>query len=96
MRLDLIENESFILELEYNEEFFVLHLPWIKPSSIQAVKDLKAKLVEMKAFANTVGYNELYTAIEPNDTSMEKLMGILKAEYLGTEDGAAVYVYRGE
>lgn len=94
-RMTFIDCEDFRLDLEYNDQFFILHMPIINVSK-GSIVHLKIKLEELQEFSDTIGYGGIYTGIDPNNKPMVKLMRMIKAEHQGDAEGMAVYKYMGE
>ena len=94
-RLNLIDNDDFSLDAEYNEKYFILHLPRFNPSK-GAVMALKDKLSDLHKMVGVTQWEHIWTGVDPKDDKMKKLMRMVNAEYQGTADGVDVYLYMGE
>lgn len=91
-RMNLWDNEDFSIDLEYTEDFFIVHLPRLEPT-VGAYKHLLVKGEEIKEFARTIGYTGIYTAIDPNDKHMPILLNKLGATFRGVSENMHVYSY---
>lgn len=94
-RISLVENEDFHLELEYNEDYFILHLPRFKPSK-GAVLHLTDKLDELEKMISVTQWNHIWAGVRPDDDKIKKLIRMVGGEYMGTADNIDVYLMRGE
>lgn len=56
---------------------------------------LMDKVQELAHLAHTIGYEGVYTAIDPNNKTMKKLMNRLNAKLVNNADGLDVYRYEG-
>ena len=94
-RLTIVESEDYTLDLEYSDEFFILHLLYFKPS-VASVRELKNKVIELKQFSKVIGYSGVYTGVDPLDTKTPKLLRMLNAEKIGNSEGIDVYQLKEE
>lgn len=94
-RIDLVENEDFLLQAEYNEQYFVLHLPRLKPSK-GAIEHLKVKVEELDEMTQAGGWDGVWAGIFPDDNKTKKLLGMLHFTFVGHAQGIDAYKYVGE
>ncbi len=94
-RFTLIEDEDMILDLEYSDQYFILHLPLFTPKK-SSVQRLRVKLEELKEFADTIGYTGVYAAIGKDDKPMHKLVRLLYFKHIGENEGLDIFAYVGE
>ncbi len=94
-RFTLVDNDDYQLDCEYNDKFFILHLPRLTPTP-GVVKSLKLKLDELAEFVDDSSWQMLFTAIEPDNKPVAKLLKIIGAQPQGVAEGLHVYSYGGE
>lgn len=94
-RMTIVDEEGLQIDLEYNDSFFILHLP-IFSATKGRLMHLRMKLEELAELATTIGYLGIYTAIDPYHLPMVKLMRLIYAEKQGSANGLDVYLYKGE
>ena len=91
-RFTMVENEDFRLDCEYNDEYFILHLPHLKPKP-GSVKHLKIKLEELSEFVDKSKWHLMFTAVDPDNKPVKKILNMVGAKYHGTAEGLDVYYY---
>lgn len=91
--MTVYESETAILDLEYNEQFFIVHVPFLEVS-VQEVKTLKAKIDEIAEFAETVGYSGVHAGVPNTDSKAHKLARLLGGHYIGEAEETSVYEYK--
>jgi len=87
----MYESDSLQIDAEYNEFFFILHLPSVEKLTKSIYLAGLQKLEEIKDFAKTIGYMSVYAAVYDGDMLTSKLIGRLGMEYKGSSDGFHVY-----
>lgn len=90
-RMTMYEKDGLVIDAEYNEFYFVLHLPLVGKITKSLYQDGKAKFQEIKDFAETIGYMSVYAAVYSTDKVTEKLVQKLGMEYKGTAEGFHIY-----
>lgn len=93
-RIVLVDKEDIQLDLEYNKDFAVLHLPRLKLTK-GTLADFECTVEDIWKFMCTVGYENIWTAIPPSDKTMAKLLSRIGAEKQGHAQGLDVYEYKG-
>ena len=91
--LSWIKGSCFDIRLEYNKDFMILHLPYIERMTKEVYIEMTFLLEDWWAFFKTVGYTGIHAAIDPNDVKTAKLVKMLKFDYVGTSNGADVYLF---
>lgn len=92
----LFENENYGVRLEYNENFAIVHLPYSNKMTKEVFMDMRVKLEEWSTFLNTIGYNNIWAAVDPKNTKIVKLIRMLGFTFRGHSDGMSVYTYGGK
>jgi hypothetical protein len=90
-RMTIYECDDFVVDLEYNETFAIIHLPTVQKFTKDTYILMQVRMQEFFEFVTTIGYQNLFVAL--NDKITEKLAKKLGFAYLGTQDGLNVYVY---
>lgn len=90
-RLRIIETDNASADLEYNENFVIVHLPRVDKFKKSDLGRFKEYLEGLNTFVTTVGYKELYAATDHAPTM--KLAVKLGFEYIGEQDNLKVYKY---
>ena len=93
-RITLVDKGDMVLDLEYNKDFAILHLPVMKMNKTN-YQDFMISVEQLWEFMETVGYSAIHTAIDPNDKVTAKLLDRLGATMLGSDKGLDVYEYKG-
>ena len=93
-RITLVDKEDLVLDLEYNEDFAILHLPVMRMSR-NTYTDFLDTVPQLYTFLTTAGYSAVFTGVKPEDTVVAKLLDRLGARKLGHADGVDVYQYTG-
>jgi hypothetical protein len=93
-RIRLFNRQNFGIDVEYNKEVIVIHLPWITKFSVSTFKEMKQDLKEFSHFFNTVGYSKLYAAVDTNDIKIKTLLK--KLGFTRTAISGDVDVYEKE
>ena len=93
-RFTLIDKEQYEVDLEYNEEFFILHLPRVDKLTKGVYEELKKTSDEILKFAYVAGYDAIYLGIPEEKTSTKKLAERLGFSRMGSAQGMDVYIRR--
>lgn len=81
------------VELEYSDKFIAIHLPRVEKFSKTLYATMQEYAEELDDFVKTVGFQNLYAAIKPEDELTIKLAERLGFNFLAQNDGLNVYVY---
>lgn len=95
-RLKGIKGSNFSVDLEYNREFLILHLPHLDRFEKTTINEMKSLLKDWWPFFNTVGYSAIYAAIPPDNKVVNKLVTRLGFKFVTTAGEYLVYTYKGE
>jgi hypothetical protein len=93
-RITLIDKEDLVLDLEYNEQYAILHLPVMRMSR-DTYTDFLDTVPQLHTFLTMVGYSAVWAGVRPEDTMIAKLLGRLGATKIGNAEGLDVYEYKG-
>lgn len=88
-----IETKDYTIRLEYNEDYVILHLPYVEKMTKNVFLDMKFRLEDWYAFFTTAGYLGVFAAVDPNDQKIRKLLNMLKFKKKGHADNMDVYFY---
>lgn len=94
-RITIYDKDDMVIDLEYTDMYAILHLPVLRITR-HTYEDFLTTVPKLHSFLTTVGYEAVWTAINPEDTTIVKLLDRLGAKKLGTADGLDVYEYTGE
>lgn len=98
-RFRLVEKEDYGVDLEYNEEFAIIHFPYVSKFNKGILLDMSSTLEGIKKFLEEMGYWHLWVAVRLKDNSTAKLAKRFGFKYVGVdkETGAyEIYVLEGE
>lgn len=56
--------------------------------------EMQYMLEDWWAFISTMGYKAIFAAVDPNDQRINKLLTMLKFEYVGSSEGMSVYQFK--
>ena len=94
-RFAFVVKDNYEVDLEYNEDFAIIHLPFIKKLTKEVYLDMRNQMDKIVEFLNNVGYEHVWVAYRPEDTLIAKLADRMGFVYKGTADSLAVYLYEG-
>ena len=95
-RLRLIDKEEYAVDLEYTDQYAIVHFPFIQKFTRNTLLDMSHTLEGLVSFVEAVGYEGLWAAVDPEDTFISKLATKLNFAKIGHSDGWDVYEYVGE
>lgn len=90
-RFNLVNVEDYEVDLEYTDQYAILHLPRVSKFTKGTYLDMVERLQQVATFIKTSGYFGMWVAIKPEDTTIGRLVNKLGFKYLGTSDSLAVY-----
>ena len=91
---NLIETNDYGVRLEYTKDFAILHLPYVHRFTKEVLQDMQHRLDELATFFKTIGYGGVFTAVEPKDKKIIRLLNKLDFVFQGQADGLYVFQYR--
>jgi len=92
-RMRLVDTEDFSVDLEYNENYAILHLPEVPRFTKTVLHRMQMTMEDLNELFTTMGYPNIFVAISPNDPATEKLVMKLGFVHLADNLGMKVYVY---
>lgn len=91
-RMTVYEGPDFKVDLEYTENYCIIHLPVLTGRFNRDLYSLMlAKFDEIKEFASVIGYMSIYAAVYQNDKRTAKLANRFGMDYIGTADGFDIF-----
>ncbi len=93
-RITLLETTEYTVELEYTEEFVILHLPKVTNWTKSLYKHSKERIEELSTFFGVIGYEAIWVAAYPDDTITNKFADRLGFEFIGEYEDLNVYLRR--
>lgn len=93
-RITLYNHTHYKVDLEYNEEFAILHLPEVRTLKQGVIADMQKQLCDFATFLKINNYNGIWAAINPSNTRTVKLAKMFGFEYQGSSDGFDVFYLR--
>ena len=92
--MTIIEKEDFIVDLEYNEDYAIVHLPKVEKFTKDIYLDLIKTFEELKEFLKSMQFIHVWAAIEPSNVLINKFAGKMGLTFLGEAEN--LNVYRGD
>lgn len=92
-RMVVRETEDYRVDLEYNEDYWIFHLPYVNRMTKTVLQDLTFIAEDWTNLANTSGYKGIFAAI-PEDVKLDKLLQKLGFAPLGVDPNTNFIVYR--
>lgn len=90
-RFTLVEKEDYKVDLEYSQDFAILHLPSVSKFTKTVYQDMLDTIENIEQFVKDMGYTSLWLAIPPEDSVLNKFVTRLSFEYRGSADNLSVY-----
>lgn len=95
-RLKGIHGSTFTVDLEYSKEYIILHLPTVDKFTKEVYFEMLYMLDDWWDFFQTIGYNAIHVAVDPNNQKINRLLRKLKFKAIGYADNLRVWSYTGE
>jgi hypothetical protein len=92
-RFNLVNQEHYEVDLEYNDQYAIIHLPRVSKFNRSVYLDMVDKLKSIADFLKDGGYFGLWVAFKPEDITLGKLVEKLGFVYLGSSDGLVIHKY---
>ena len=89
-----IRGSCFDIRLEYSSDFIILHLPSIDKMTKEVFVEMQYMLSDWWGFFSTMGYKAIFAAVDPSNKKINKLLNMLKFEYIGSSDEFSVYQFK--
>lgn len=94
-RITLVSKEDYRVDLEYNKDFAIIHLPVVEKFNRNVYLDMRNTLEDISEFTETAGFQHLWAAIGEEDKKMAKFIKKLGFVYKGNDQNLDVYLYEG-
>ena len=95
-RLKGIRGSTFEVDLEYNKTYIILHLPTVDKFTKSTLFEMQYLLDDWWNFFKTVGYTEIYAAVEPANRTINRLLRRIHFKQIGSSNGMNIWSYRGD
>lgn len=90
-RMTIVNKERYKVDIEYNEEYAIIHLPLVEHFSKELYYEMKEDFKSICSFLSTVGYEYIYAAVSPDDTKINRLATKFGLQSIGAALGLNVY-----
>ena len=90
-RITLVDKDNYRVDLEYNEDFAILHLPRVDKLTKGTYLDMKNQFNSILSFALHVGYDRIICAVQTGDELTTRFLSKFGFNYQGSADGYDVY-----
>jgi len=90
-RIRLVETTTYGIDLEYNDDFAILHIPYVNKFNRTVLADMVLKLEDLGDFINCMGYPRIHLGIPTTDITTQKLALRLNFELKGESQGFSIY-----
>lgn len=95
-RLKSVRGSTFAVDLEYNKDYLIIHLPTVEKFTKSTYFEMLYMLDDWWDFFKTVGYVEIHAAVEVNNTRINRLLRKLNFRLIGSSKNMNIWSYRGE
>lgn len=89
----LIQRDDYVIRLEYNEEYVIVHLREIDKFTKEIFQDMLIQLGDWSEFLKAMGHSYLWAAVPKDNTKIKRLLGGLKFQFVSHKDDLTVYRY---
>lgn len=90
-RFRIWETKDFSVDLEYNNQFVIVHLPRVDKFTKSIFISFYDKLREGQEMVETFGLDGIYAAVDKNDEKTLRLVEMLGLNYVGNNLNYKVY-----
>ena len=94
-RLRVIIREHYGVDLEYTDEVAVLHFPYFNKLTVSVLKELLTYTKDLNDLLTTIGFSEVWAAVDFRNVKMAKLITRLGFTYKTHINGLDVYIFEG-
>lgn len=89
----LIQRDGYVIRLEYNEDYVIVHLRDINKFTKEIFQDMLIQLEDWSEFLKAMGHSYLWAAVPRDNTKIKRLLGGLKFQFVNHIDDLTVYRY---
>lgn len=90
-RITLYEHKSYTIEIEYNKDFIIIHLPRVEQFTKAVLIHMVSRLTDYSHFLKTAGYDAVYASVNTNNVRLKKLLSRLGFKRIGIHEDDDVY-----
>jgi RimJ/RimL family protein N-acetyltransferase len=90
-RLRVVERDDYAVDLEYNEEFLIIHLPYVWKFNKGVFTDMLFTLENFSDFFKVSGFKYLYAAVDMNNLKIRRLLVKLGFKRKANQQDLTVY-----
>lgn len=90
-RITLVNTDEYVVDVEYTDHFIIVHIPYIKAFTKSSYAELREQFVNFCDFVHTIGYDEVWAGIYPEDETTNKFAGRMGFDFRGVVNGINVY-----
>lgn len=90
-----IRGSTFSVDVEYSKDYIILHLPEVTTFNKTTFIEMVYLLEDIWELFRTFGYEALYTAVDPNNSKINRLLRKLNFKAIGYADSMRVWSYTG-
>lgn len=94
-RFTIFSSDKYEVDLEYSEDFAILHLPYVYKFDKGTYMDMKSRFPSLLEFLGTMGYPNVWAAIPPSNTMTIKFIKKFGFEHKGSAEGYDVFMLEG-
>jgi len=87
----LIQRDGYVIRLEYNEDYVIVHLRDIDKFTKEIFQDMVIQLEDWSDFLKAMGHTYLWAAVPRDNTKIKRLLGGLKFQFVSHKDDLTVY-----
>jgi len=95
-RFTIVEKPEYRVDLEYNDMYAILHLPYVGKFTKSVYQDMQITVQDIYEFIKTIEYVGMWIAIDPFNKVLNKFVQRIGFVHLGEADNMSVYQYEGE
>jgi len=77
-RIRIFERDNYAVDIEYNKEFLIIHLPYLWKFDKGIYLDMLFASEDLAEFFGTLGYPCIYAAVDSNNLKIKRLLDKLK------------------
>lgn len=90
-RLRVVERQDYAVDLEYSQDYIIIHLPYVWKFNRSVYVDMLFTLEDFSSFFKTAGYQHLYAAVDEHNIKIRRLLVKLGFTRKGLSGNLTVY-----
>ena len=95
-RLKGFRGSTFSVDIEYNKEYVILHLPTVDKFTKSTFFEMQTLLTDWWEFFSTLGYVEIHAAVGCSNKKINRLLRKLNFRLLGSSNNMNIWSYKGK